>query len=209
MGNIIQNLRGSVAEHSTYTGKKGVISLVTDNSAGRVPTGEIRIHDESTAGGLPIKLPAGHIIQTKFRLVQTQSQNVSNSNLEAFHDANDSNSKVHYVTIDNLTVGNAVLLHFCVGIEAYGSSSIAMGGLGIFRDTSFLYATDGDAFQNYQGTSSAASKFSTLANILFIDTDFTSTSHTYYLGGRKHTSGNWIRVEAGVKSTFLAQEIQQ
>ena len=59
MGNIIQNLRGSVAEHSTYTGKKGVISLVTDTSAGRVPTGEIRIHDESTAGGLPISLSNG------------------------------------------------------------------------------------------------------------------------------------------------------
>ena len=154
-----------------------------------------------------VKFPAGHIIQTRFRLVQTQSQDVSDSNLTAFTDS--VGNKVHYVTIDNLTVGNAVLLHFCVGIEAYGASSIAMGGLGIFRDNNFVYATDGDAFQNYQGTSSSASKFSTLANILFIDTDFTSTSHTYYLGGRKHTSGNWIRVEAGVKSTFLAQEIQQ
>ena len=74
MGNIIQNLRGSVAEHSTYTGKKGVISLVTDTSAGRVPTGEIRIHDESTAGGLPIKLPAGHVIQSK----STSTRNFAN-----------------------------------------------------------------------------------------------------------------------------------
>ena len=175
------------------------------------PTGNniLTVGSSNVSLGSNVQFPAGHIIQTRFRLVQTQSQNVSNSNLEAFHDVDPPNSKVHYVTIDNLTVGNAVLLHFCVGIEAYGSSSIAMGGLGIFRDTSFLYATDGDAFQNYQGTSSSASKFSTLANILFIDTDFTSTSHTYYLGGRKHTSGNWIRVEAGVKSTFLAQEIQQ
>jgi len=56
MGNIIQHLRGSVVDHSTYTGKKGEISLVTDASEARIPTGEIRIHDDSTPGGLPIVL---------------------------------------------------------------------------------------------------------------------------------------------------------
>lgn len=56
MGNIIQHLRGSVVDHSTYTGKKGEISLVTDASEARIPTGEIRIHDDSTPGGLPLVL---------------------------------------------------------------------------------------------------------------------------------------------------------
>ena len=56
MANRIQHLRGSDTEHSTFTGEKGEISLVTDTSANRIPTGELRIHDGSTAGGLPVKL---------------------------------------------------------------------------------------------------------------------------------------------------------
>ena len=56
MANRIQHLRGSDTEHSTFTGEKGEISLVTDTSSNRIPTGELRIHDGSTAGGLPVKL---------------------------------------------------------------------------------------------------------------------------------------------------------
>ncbi len=157
-----------------------------------------------------VQFPAGHIVQTKFRSVSLLSANVTSSALTAF--TNNSNQE-YYVPIDNLTVGNAVALHFCVVLHIEGSSSVAHGGLGIFRDTTKIYETDNDSFQNYQGTSSAGVKFSTLANILFIDTNFSSTSHTYYLGGRMGT-GNFIRVEAGnpsgtTPSTFLAQEIQQ
>jgi hypothetical protein len=54
--NSIQHIRGTLAEHSTYTGRKGEISLITDSTNDRVPTGEIRIHDGVTASGLPIKL---------------------------------------------------------------------------------------------------------------------------------------------------------
>lgn len=54
MANRIQHLRGSLTEHSTFTGEKGEISLVTDTSANRIPTGELRIHDGSTAGGLEV-----------------------------------------------------------------------------------------------------------------------------------------------------------
>ena len=56
MANRLQHLRGSEAEHSTFTGAKGEISLVTDTSADRIPTGEVRIHDGTTAGGLPLTL---------------------------------------------------------------------------------------------------------------------------------------------------------
>ena len=153
-------------------------------------------------------VPVGSIMQTKFISAEVQSQNATSSTLTKFHNASDSNISPHYVLIDNLTVGNAVALHFCVAIHVQGSSSIASGGLGIFRDSTNIYETDVDAFQNYQGTSSSGARFSTLANILFIDTNFSSTSHTYYLGGRMGT-GDYIRVEANVPSTFLAQEIKQ
>jgi hypothetical protein len=56
MANRLQHLRGSEAEHSTFTGAKGEISLVTDTSANRIPTGEVRVHDGTTAGGLPLAL---------------------------------------------------------------------------------------------------------------------------------------------------------
>jgi len=56
MANRLQHLRGSEAEHSTFTGAKGEISLVTDTSADRIPTGEVRVHDGTTAGGLPLAL---------------------------------------------------------------------------------------------------------------------------------------------------------
>lgn len=54
MANRLQHLRGSEAEHSTFTGAKGEISLVTDTSANRIPTGEVRVHDGTTAGGLHV-----------------------------------------------------------------------------------------------------------------------------------------------------------
>jgi hypothetical protein len=54
MANRLQHLRGSEAEHSTFTGARGEISLVTDTSADRIPTGEVRIHDGTTAGGLHV-----------------------------------------------------------------------------------------------------------------------------------------------------------
>ena len=56
MANRLQHLRGSEAEHSTFTGAKGEISLVTDTSSDRIPTGEVRVHDGTTAGGLPLTL---------------------------------------------------------------------------------------------------------------------------------------------------------
>jgi hypothetical protein len=54
MANRLQHLRGSETEHSTFTGEKGEISLVTDTSANRIPTGEVRVHDGTTAGGLHV-----------------------------------------------------------------------------------------------------------------------------------------------------------
>ena len=149
--------------------------------------------------------PAGHIIKSKFRSVNLISQNVTSGTLTQF---TNNTVQEYYVAIDNLTIGNAVAMHFWVAIHIQGSSSIANGGLGVFRDTTKIYETDTDAFQNYQGTSSSGARFSTIANILFIDTNFSTTSHTYYLGGRMGT-GDWIRVESNVPSTFLAQEIQQ
>jgi hypothetical protein len=50
MGNIIKHLRGTSSDHETYTGEKGVISMVTNED--HEPTGEIRIHDGKTAGGI-------------------------------------------------------------------------------------------------------------------------------------------------------------
>jgi len=50
MGNIIKHLRGTSSDHETYTGEKGVISVVTNED--HEPTGEIRIHDGKTAGGI-------------------------------------------------------------------------------------------------------------------------------------------------------------
>ena len=152
-----------------------------------------------------VQFPAGHIVQTKFRSVTLQSQQISSSTLTKFEN---NSVQDYYVSIDNLTVGNAVSLHFCVAIEVRGSSSIAGGGLGIFRDATKIFETETDDFQNYQGVSSSGARFSTLANILFIDTNFSSTSHNYYLGGRMGT-GDWIQVQATVPTTLLAQEIQQ
>ncbi len=52
MANRIQHLRGSDSEHNNFTGAKGEISLVTDTTSNKIPTGELRVHDGSTAGGL-------------------------------------------------------------------------------------------------------------------------------------------------------------
>ncbi len=52
MGNIIKHLRGTTADHASYTGEKGVISVVTGEGPEYLPTGEIRVHDGKTAGGL-------------------------------------------------------------------------------------------------------------------------------------------------------------
>jgi len=50
MGNVIKNVRGTSNEHASYTGEKGVISLVTNEE--HEPTGEIRVHDGKTTGGI-------------------------------------------------------------------------------------------------------------------------------------------------------------
>tara|TARA_E500000178_G_C16831336_1_gene666189 strand:- start:18 stop:239 length:222 start_codon:yes stop_codon:yes gene_type:complete len=50
MGNIIRQTRGTESEHQNYVGEKGVISLVTNEE--HEPTGEIRVHDGKTAGGI-------------------------------------------------------------------------------------------------------------------------------------------------------------
>jgi len=50
MGNIIKHLRGTTTDHASYTGEKGVISVITNED--QEPTGEIRIHDGKTAGGI-------------------------------------------------------------------------------------------------------------------------------------------------------------
>tara|TARA_A100001015_G_scaffold263776_1_gene310957 strand:- start:433 stop:906 length:474 start_codon:yes stop_codon:yes gene_type:complete len=55
MANRIQHLRGSDSEHNNFTGAKGEISLVTDTTSNKIPTGELRVHDGSTAGGLQIQ----------------------------------------------------------------------------------------------------------------------------------------------------------
>ena len=50
MGNIVKQIRGTSDEHASYVGEKGVISLVTNEVF--EPTGEIRVHDGKTAGGI-------------------------------------------------------------------------------------------------------------------------------------------------------------
>lgn len=50
MGNVIKNVRGTSDEHASYIGEKGVISLVTNEVF--EPTGEIRVHDGKTPGGI-------------------------------------------------------------------------------------------------------------------------------------------------------------
>ena len=50
MGNIIRQTRGTSDEHASYVGEKGVISLVTNEVF--EPTGEIRVHDGKTPGGI-------------------------------------------------------------------------------------------------------------------------------------------------------------
>jgi len=56
MGNVIRHLRGTDTEHSEYIGEKGVISLVTAEESTHEPTGEIRVHDGKTSGGIePIR----------------------------------------------------------------------------------------------------------------------------------------------------------
>ena len=50
MGNLIKQTRGTEEEHQNYTGEKGVISLVTNEVF--EPTGEIRVHDGKTPGGI-------------------------------------------------------------------------------------------------------------------------------------------------------------
>ena len=52
MGNIIKHLRGTTTDHASYTGEKGVISVVTGDGPEYVPTGEIRVHDGQTPGGI-------------------------------------------------------------------------------------------------------------------------------------------------------------
>ena len=157
MGNIIQNLRGSVAEHSTYTGKKGVISLVTDNSAGRVPTGEIRIHDESTAGGLPISLSNG---------VTLKQSSIVTTNGAAYYDIAIP-SVVKYITamVLNMTVVGSqnqatssdivFRLGTSTGVKTSGYSSSGgyiTGGAAIEADTQgfkIYNSTWSDTLQNF------------------------------------------------------------
>jgi len=50
MGNVIKQIRGTSDEHASYVGEKGVISLVTNEVF--EPTGEIRVHDGKTPGGI-------------------------------------------------------------------------------------------------------------------------------------------------------------
>lgn len=50
MGNIIRQVRGTSDEHASYIGETGVISLVTNEVF--EPTGEIRVHDGKTPGGI-------------------------------------------------------------------------------------------------------------------------------------------------------------
>lgn len=50
MGNVIKLTRGTEEEHQSYVGEKGVISLVTNED--HEPTGEIRVHDGKTTGGI-------------------------------------------------------------------------------------------------------------------------------------------------------------
>lgn len=52
MGNVIRHLRGTDTEHSSYVGEKGVISLVTAEDGTHEPTGELRVHDGKTSGGI-------------------------------------------------------------------------------------------------------------------------------------------------------------
>ena len=89
MGNIIKHLRGTTTDHASYTGEKGVISVVTGDGPEYVPTGEIRVHDGKTPGGInPIATgiaAVSAVTMTDVDAVASDVDNVAN-NLSFFED---------------------------------------------------------------------------------------------------------------------------
>ena len=51
MPEILKLSKGTHTEHETFTGEKGEVTLITTGGGNDLPTGEVRVHDGSTAGG--------------------------------------------------------------------------------------------------------------------------------------------------------------
>ena len=52
MPEVIKFAKGTVAEHSSFTGENGEITLICDNTTNKTVTGIIRLHDGQTVGGI-------------------------------------------------------------------------------------------------------------------------------------------------------------
>lgn len=89
MGNIIKHLRGTSSDHETYTGEKGVISVVTGEGPDYIPTGEIRVHDGQTPGGInPVDTGIAAVSAVTTADVDAVASDVDNvaNNLSFFED---------------------------------------------------------------------------------------------------------------------------
>lgn len=64
MPEILRLAKGTLAEHQTFIGEKGEITLVCDASANRLPTGEVRVHDGVTYGGIPLQINYSDLINS-------------------------------------------------------------------------------------------------------------------------------------------------
>ena len=89
MGNIIKHLRGTTTDHASYTGEKGVISVVTGEGPEYIPTGELRVHDGQTPGGInPIATGIAAVSAVTTADVDAVASDVDNvaNNLSFFED---------------------------------------------------------------------------------------------------------------------------
>lgn len=64
MPEILRLAKGTLAEHQSFIGEKGELTLICDNTAARLPTGEVRIHDGITAGGITIKIDFNDLVNS-------------------------------------------------------------------------------------------------------------------------------------------------
>lgn len=194
--NSIQHIRGTLAEHSTYTGRKGEISLITDSTNDRVPTGEIRIHDGATASGVPIKLGTSSSPLTSDIYLASGS----GINFDAYATSGNPSSNllddyeegtwvpdVFHVSTNNSTwttkqgfyikIGRQVTLwgRCDSGNSGTAGSGLRLNGFPFSAATSQVFAHAIGSF-TYNGTASHADKWQ-LVNALYADS-YGSGNHT-------------------------------
>ena len=135
MANRLQHLRGSESEHSTFTGAKGEISLITDTSADRIPTGEVRVHDGTTAGGLHVTGAARAWVNFNGTLDENSGSLTVGENvlIRASYNV----SSVYYNGTGDYTVNFVTAMpdaNYCtVGTTGYVGNGTAAGFLGANR----------------------------------------------------------------------------